>query len=323
MNMANVFPPFKIDIAGAFCVPRALRDAREQYQNGQVSRQTLQAIENAEVRNLVERLESGGMQVVSDGGFRSRDFLESWDGIHSKDNQPFAAGSALEITERISLSQHPIFEEFTFLLSVIGEGTMPKQHIPSPAEVMTQILQRVERAQLEVVYPDVRLLTDDIAACYRFLLSKLYDAGCRYIQFDGVTSLIMEETIRLNNRVLRERPAGMYIAFHAPMEMLVQLHGADAYFLNYDCGACARNSLLWFIHEKSSVFGFVLSHYPHEDELDELQAKTESVLNYIPLKRFTLCLPDANSLLSPSDADEADQWETVRLGMQMAERIFS
>lgn len=47
MNMANVFPPFKIDIAGAFCVPHALKDAREQYQNGQVSRRTLQAVEDA------------------------------------------------------------------------------------------------------------------------------------------------------------------------------------------------------------------------------------------------------------------------------------
>lgn len=98
---------------------------------------------------------------------------------------------------------------------------------------------------------------------------------------------------------------------------------ADAYFLNYDCGACDRNRLLWFIHEKEAVFGFVLSHYPQEDELDELQAKTESVLNYIPLKRFTLCLPDANALLSPSEADEEKQWETVRLGMEMAARIFS
>lgn len=133
----------------------------------------------------------------------------------------------------------------------------------------------------------------------------------------------MEDTIRLNNRVLRERPAGMYVAFHAPTDMLVQLHGADAYFLNYDCGACDRNRLLWFIHEKEAVFGFVLSHYPQEDELDELQAKTESVLNYIPLKRFTLCLPDANALLSPSEADEEKQWETVRLGMEMAARIFS
>lgn len=77
MNMANVFPPFKIDIAGAFCVPRALKDVREQYQNGQVSRQILQAVEDAEVRSLVERLELGGMKVVSDGGFRSRDFWKA------------------------------------------------------------------------------------------------------------------------------------------------------------------------------------------------------------------------------------------------------
>ena len=319
--MANVFPPFKIDIAGAFCVPSALKDARVRYQSGQVSRQTLQAIEDAEVRNLVERLKAGGMKVVSDGGFRSRDFLEGWNGFHSKG--PFSEGSALEITERISLSEHPIFEEFAFLLSIAGEGVMAKQHIPSPAEVMTQILQRVERTQMETVYPDVRLLTDDIAACYRFLLTKLYDAGCRYIQFDGVNSVIMEETIRLNNRVLRERPSGMYVAFHAPTGMLIQLHGADAYFLNYDCGSCDRNRLLWFIHEKEAVIGFVLSRYPNEDELDELQAKTESVLNYIPLKRFTLCLPDASVFLSPSDDDEAKQWETVRLGMEMVERIFS
>ena len=34
----------------------------------------------------------------------------------------------------------------------------------------------------------------------------------------------------IRDRVLRERPAGMYVAFHAPTDMLVQLHGADAYF---------------------------------------------------------------------------------------------
>ena len=34
MNMANVFPPFKIDIAGAFCVPRALKDVRENIRTG-------------------------------------------------------------------------------------------------------------------------------------------------------------------------------------------------------------------------------------------------------------------------------------------------
>lgn len=323
MNMANVFPPYKLDIAGAFCVPSALRKAREEFKNEQIDRHALQAIEDTEVRNLVDRLKSAGMKVVSDGGFRSRDFLESWEGLCAKDGKPFSEGSALEITGRINLLEHPILEEYAFLVSVAGTDVMGKQHIPSPAEVMTQILQRVERSQFETVYPDIHLLTEDIAAAYKSLLNKLYEAGCRYIQFDGVHSVVIEETIRLNNRVLRERPAGIFIAFHAPTEMLIQLHGADAYFLNYDCGSCDRNRLLWFLHEKAAIFGFVLTHYPHEDELDELQAKTESVLNYIPLKHFTLCLPDANAVLSPSDTDEEKQWETIRLGKEMAERIFS
>ena len=321
--MANLFPPFKIDIAGAFCIPRALRETRELYRNGEVSRQTLKTVEDAEIRHLVERLKLEGMGVVSDGGYRSRDFLESWVGICPKDRQPFYEGSLLEITERLNLTEHPVLEDFSFLVSVAGEEVAKKQHIPSPAEVMTQVLQRVERSQLEEVYPDIRLLVDDIAACYKKLLTQLYDTGCRYVQLDGVHSVIMEETVRLNNRVLRERPAGMYVAFHAPTDMLVQLHGANAYFLNYDCGSCDRNRLLWFIHEKEAVFGFVLSHYPEEEELDELQAKTESILNYIPLKRFTLCLPDANALLSMSPADEEKQWETVRLGMMMGQRIFT
>lgn len=323
MNMANVFPPFKLDIAGAFCVPCVLRNAREQYKNEQISREALQGIEDTEVRNLVDQLKLRNMKVVSDGGFRSRDFLESWEGICAREGESFSEGSALKITERINLLHHPIFEEFAFLVSVTGTEVLAKQHIPSPAEVMTQLLQRVERSQMETVYPDIRILADDIASGYKFLLNKLAEAGCRYVQFDGVRSMIMEETVSLNNRVLRERPAGIFVAFHAPTDMLIQLRGADAYFLNYDSGFCDRNRLLWFLHEKEAIFGFVLTHYPHEDELDELQAKTENVLNYIPVKRFSLCLPDARVVLSPSDDDEEKQWETIRLGHEMAERIFS
>ena len=54
-----------------------------------------------------------------------------------------------------------------------------------------------------------------------------------------------------------------------------------------------------------------------------MQAKIEEVLNYIPVKHLTLCLPDADNLLNPSAEDEAKQWKTVELGKDMADRIFS
>jgi methionine synthase II (cobalamin-independent) len=69
--MENIRPPFKIDIAGTFLLPQALKEAREQYRNEQISLVTLRAMEDAEIRNLVERLKSAGLQVVTDGRFRN------------------------------------------------------------------------------------------------------------------------------------------------------------------------------------------------------------------------------------------------------------
>ena len=74
--MGKLFPPFKVDIAGALCVPFTLRDARNRYQHGQISLSALRAIENKEICKLMERLKLEGIEVVTDGGFRSYDFLE-------------------------------------------------------------------------------------------------------------------------------------------------------------------------------------------------------------------------------------------------------
>ena len=79
--MGKLFPPFKVDIAGALCVPFTLRDARNRYQHGQISLSALRAIENKEICKLMERLKLEGIEVVTDGGFRSYDFLEGWEGI--------------------------------------------------------------------------------------------------------------------------------------------------------------------------------------------------------------------------------------------------
>ena len=58
--MEKVVPPFKVDVAGTFLLPPALREAREQYRNEQISLLTLRAVEDAEIRNLVGRRAEGG-----------------------------------------------------------------------------------------------------------------------------------------------------------------------------------------------------------------------------------------------------------------------
>lgn len=294
--MENVFPPFRVDIGGTFMPSEVLREARAQYRNEQIGLPALQVVEDAEVYNLVERLKQGGMKVVTDGGFRERDFVSDWEGYH-----------------------RAVLEGFAFLTGVIGGDVLAKQHLSSPAEVVTQILSANggELADDE----KMEAMCDDIVGRFKVLLDELYSSGCRYVQFDGLHTTASDMLVSLNNRVLAVRPVDMYVAFHDSTEMLIRLHGANAYFLNYDSGRCDRSRLLWFIREKKAVFGFVLSHHPVEDELDELQDKIEEVLNYIPLERFTLCLPDTRTLLHPSDTDERKQWNTLQLGMQMAKRL--
>ena len=65
-----------------------------------------------------------------------------------------------------------------------------------------------------------------MAVAYKKLLEGLYEAGCRYVQFEGVKSMLTDEAARLNNRVLRERPEGLFVAFHAATDMLIRLHAA-------------------------------------------------------------------------------------------------
>ena len=136
--MGKLFPPFKVDIAGALCVPFTLRDARNRYQHGQISLSALRAIENKEICKLMERLKLEGIEVVTDGGFRSYDFLEGWEGIRCRDNADSSLEKKLEVTGRIGLLHHPILEDFVFLLKNTAENVLPKQHIPSPGKMFVK-----------------------------------------------------------------------------------------------------------------------------------------------------------------------------------------
>lgn len=79
-----------------------------------------------------------------------------------------------------------------------------------------RILRETDAGCMKSVYPDLNILLDDLAAAYKKLLEGLYEAGCRYIQFEGVKSMLTDEAARLNNRVLRERPRRVVRGFSCP-----------------------------------------------------------------------------------------------------------
>src|SRR5262245_4274693 len=88
MSPARTSPPFRADHVGSLIRPRALIEARQQRQAGQVSAEALRALEDAAIRDVVAMQERVGLQAITDGEMRRfswRDnFFESVDGFSSE-----------------------------------------------------------------------------------------------------------------------------------------------------------------------------------------------------------------------------------------------
>lgn len=321
--MGNVVPPFKVDIAGAFLVPKTLKEAREQVRNGQMNLVTLRSIEDTEIRSLVERLKAAGLQVVTDGRFRSDswplDFMCALEGVRLRPTKK----TTLELIGRIDLHYHPVLDDFMFLTGVTGGDIIAKQVLPAPSLLLAELLKEENNEELERIYPDLEMLLEDIATTYHKLILELYESGCRYLQFDDTTHTVTDNAVRVNNMALVNHPNDLFIAFHAPTEMLFSVTGIDAFFLDYDSEHCGKRRLLWFIREKKATFGFVLSHYPVQEELDDLRAKIEEVTRYIPLQRFSLCVPNARIFTSETyEMALEKQTNTLRMAAVVAKELW-
>ncbi|WP_321480159.1 methionine synthase [uncultured Bacteroides sp.] len=322
--MEYIRPPFKIDIAGTFLLPPSLKDAQEQYRDGRISKITLRAIEDAEIRNLIEKLKIIGLEVVTDGRFRNAswpfDFMWNLEGIESCDIRR----NALKLIGRLGFpSIHPILEDFMYLTGITGGDVIAKQVLPAPSLLLAELLSNDNCEQLRVFYPDNELLLADIAKVYQKLIQELYTLGCRYVQFDDNTRVITPEAIEVNNMSLVGHAPDLFVAFHASAQMLSSLNGVDAFFLDYNNESCGKTSLLWFIREQKATFGFIPSHYPLPDELDDIYEAIDEVTSYISLDRLSLCVPNAQ-ILSNEDYEIAQkkQWDTLNMAKVAVTKLW-
>ena len=58
------------DIVGSFLRPQALKEAREQFAVGQLRQADLTKVEDAQIKELVQKEAAAGLKVVTDGEFR-------------------------------------------------------------------------------------------------------------------------------------------------------------------------------------------------------------------------------------------------------------
>ncbi|AZI87754.1 5-methyltetrahydropteroyltriglutamate--homocysteine S-methyltransferase [Kosakonia sp. CCTCC M2018092] len=233
--------PFRADVVGSFLRPDAIKQARQQFAQGEISANQLRHVENEEIRHVVEQQCACGLHVVTDGEFRRAwwhfdffaglegvELFEAEQGIQFNGVQTKAHG--VRVTGKVSFKDHPMLEDFRYLKSISGDA-QPKMTIPSPSVLHFRGGRKVIDA---TVYPELDAYFDDLATTWRDAIRAFYDAGCRYLQLDDTVWAYLcsdeqrkqivargddpEELARIYarvlNKALEDKPEDLTIGLH-------------------------------------------------------------------------------------------------------------
>jgi len=190
--------PYRYDIVGSFLRPRALKDARLQFQNGEIPAEQLKQVEDAEIVKLVQKQKEVGLQAVTDGEFRRSwwhlDFFWGFDGVERtiieqgyRFNGAESRPETARLTRKITYSSHPFVGHYSFLKEVAGDEIVARQSIPAAAQFLFELDREENQQSTRAIYADRSELVSDIAKAYKASIIALYEAGCRSIQIDDCT----------------------------------------------------------------------------------------------------------------------------------------
>lgn len=192
--------PFRLDHVGSFLRPERLKEARAKFNDGEITAEELERVENEEIIALIEKEKELGLKSVTDGEFRRAfwhlDFLENLDGVELVEVEHFSVQfkdkdvkpKTLRIVGKIDFSEsHPFVKHFKFLKEHAGD-TPVKLTIPSPSmlHLITQVREK-NYVPIDRYKDNEALFYDDVVAAYRKALQYFYDLGCRNIQLDDTS----------------------------------------------------------------------------------------------------------------------------------------
>lgn len=235
---------FHFDHVGSYLRPQALKEAREQFAKGDISKEELLAVQDQLVKELVHHEVENGLKVVSDGEFGRSwwhlDFLWELTGFEAylqEDSYKFHGAKTRTTNVRLNGKvaenpNHPFYRDFEYLKSITPEGVTPKVTIPSPSLVIN----RDHRSDLYADYYDSWTdFLDGLAQAYQDTIKHFYDLGARYVQLDDTTwayliqqledhkdqseerrvfEKIAEDDVYVINKVLDGLPEDLTVATH-------------------------------------------------------------------------------------------------------------
>src|SRR5690625_4849174 len=230
--------PFRADHVGSLLRPERIKQARADYQNGNITYDELRAVETEEITRIVDKQIEVGLELVTDGEFRRRfwhtDFLEHLNGIEGYVPEQGYIFHGNEETERYNVRNigkisfnpdHPFIKDFIEFNEIVAGRAVAKQTIPSPNQLFHPDIINHD------IYPTVEAFADDVITAYQDALQAFYDVGVRYLQLDdvyiaGLSSPDLEFSdefsrddainlaLEVINRVLENKPEDLVVTTH-------------------------------------------------------------------------------------------------------------
>jgi 5-methyltetrahydropteroyltriglutamate--homocysteine methyltransferase len=197
------------DVVGSLLRPAELKQARQRFDDGQLSREELRQVEDREIRNAVRLQEGLGLAVVTDGEYRRLNFqdsfgesvsgydagraslkfyeqrvegsnpLQRWEIPVRGEEKGTAVSQRRPVVERLGLVRNTPLEEYRFV----------SRAAEKPAKVTLigpdRISQRFDWQNSTAVYPNMDDFVADVVKIQREMIRGLVEAGCRYVQIDA------------------------------------------------------------------------------------------------------------------------------------------
>jgi 5-methyltetrahydropteroyltriglutamate--homocysteine methyltransferase len=288
--------PFRADHVGSLLRTPTVKENRLRWKQGEISAETLRAIENREIAETVKRLEATGMKAITDGEFRRDyfhlDFLKQLEGvsvtggIEAKTASDGFTPPKLSVTGKLKHVRNIQVDDFNFLKSITTET--PKVSIPSP----TMVHFRGGRKSIDInAYPDMDMFFEDLAACYRAEIAALYAAGCRYIQLDDTNlAYLCDPKMRADAKERGEDPNELPRTYAALINSVIDNRPSDLTVGIHLCRGNYRST--WFAEGGYEPVAEVLFNSINVDayflEYDDERSGDFAPLRFVPKNKVVV-----------------------------------
>ena len=183
----------RVDQIGSLLRPARLLDARDDFRNGRIGRDALQAVEDDCVKEVLARQKDAGMTIFTDGEMRR----DAWQTVFSEAVSGFEASyPQREFTDAfgktVKLQMHTkavtgkIKQERRLAQT---DALFLREHAPGPFKITQPSPAMIARmcwrkGVSDGAYPDRNGLLDDVVGIVKNEMRGLADDGASYLQFD-------------------------------------------------------------------------------------------------------------------------------------------